>query len=285
MTHPTVLPIRALAMDRAHLRADRGCVDRASPRGCPPDFGRAAKLRPQLNASIVHVPYPYRGDRLDTKNVDMRSGAAVFAVQGPPRPVPVAQVVASRTAALTLVEASVALWWVARSVARPPARDARHVMTDLESPTPTSMVLARCSTEHRVGSFRRRAACHPLLGRLPLAFPGAATSFCPAAADLRPDAVDLARRTSANGPTRFPSGATAAFATPICRPRADPKTKTSRSPESAGRASPTPSGMLGQRFLTDHVAVLERRQTSRGHQTMPISADVRGGLKNTRIAR
>ena len=214
------------------------------------------ELRPQRGERSVPAPRP----RLERPHAHLRHRVAVRARRRTgSRRYAVEELPPRELAALAVVEGQVALGWIAatwRGLLPEFERVLGGTSTSLDPDLDDS---AHPRRRHRAGPVTAAARGPPAVrsaATATLAAAGARRARCAGATAGCPGA----RRSAPGGAsTRSPSVATAACATPTCRRRAGPRTRTSTSGPTSGSASRTRSGTCGRkRFLPDHVAVLER---------------------------
>ena len=149
-------------------------------------------------------PHPLSGGpRLDAQDPDMRCRAAMFAVEGSPDRVRLNELSARELRALLLVEAGVAIGWIA---SRWPGllTELRRVLPDIDGAAADTDAKAMLTEAVALAQTSQPLDVHPLLGTLPLAYTMPAGSGRPNAAQLRPDAVD--HDAEAPSPTVFRTG-------------------------------------------------------------------------------
>ena len=221
---------------------------------------------------IVHVPYPSAA-----RNWTRRTLTCGVALQCSPSKDRLAEyrpkdLSAREFRALTLIEGSVALGWVA---SRWPGLlpEMSRVLPDLEIADGDVEAWLMLDRAIELARTRQPLYEHPLLGTLPSTFGAPRAGQCSTtdSAECR----GPARKNAAPGPTPYPSAGTAVCATPTCRRRADPMTTTSTSPLSSGKAFPTPSGMRGRKGSCQSTSRFSNARIPVGVTRPPISPDLR----------
>jgi hypothetical protein len=223
---------------------------------------------------VVHVPYP-----AVAPGWTLRSLSCGVALQCAPSKDRIArhalhELSGRQLQALTIVEAAVALGWI---TARWPgllpefARivPGMHVIRDeLEG----AVMLERADALARSGD---ELHCHPLLGRLPLD-DSSQRGLVASVRRMYGRMPWSSKRTLSRALHTIPVGGQDGERNPNPPPssRADDDDGEIRSDRRAGIPYPEWNAWT-QRFLPDHVAVLERRHSSRARQPPPVSADLR----------
>ncbi len=223
--------------------------------------------------SIVHVPYPSTG-----RDWTRRTLTCGVALQCSPSKDRLAEyrlkdLSAREFRALTLIEGSVALGWVA---SRWPGllTDMRRVLPDLiiaDGDLDAGVMLDRAIELART---RQPLSEHRLLGTLPSAF---STHRGLASAVRRfgrmPWTSTQKRRPR---PYSIPVGGDGGVRNPNLPPPSRPDDNDLDITPDRRQGIPYPEwNVWTKSFLPDHVAVLERSRTSRGQQGAPVSADLR----------
>lgn len=229
-----------------------------------------------LNAgrTIVNVPYP--GVAPDWTLRTLTCGVALQCSPSKDRIAhyPLHELSPRQLRALTLVEGGVALGWVG---SRWPGllAELRRLVPDLEinsGERDGSAMLERANTLARSGGALR---CHPLLGQLPLA--GAAQRGLLASVRRTYGRMPWSsKRTLSRAPHTIPGGGEGGIQNPNLPPPSRPEDEDIeiRSDQRVGIPYPEWNAWT-ERFLPDHVAVLERKHSSRSRPPQPISADLR----------
>jgi len=177
-------------------------------------------------------------------------------------------------AALTIVEGRVALGWVAH---RWPGLlpEAQRVMTDLDCADPDLDGAEMLNLAIDLADSREELRCHPLLGRPPLDVP-ARSAFISALQRIYGRMPWTSAQKYSKRLMSVPVGGEGGVHNPNLPPPSRPEDEDIevRPDERVGIPYPEWNAWT-QRFLTDHVAVLERRHTGRGREDQPIFADLR----------
>ena len=198
----------------------------------------------------------------------------MLSVEGPHCAVPAARVVPRELDALTIVEGAVALRWVAASWSGL-MPELRRVLPDLEVADGELEGSAMLDRALAVARSRQQLNCPPLLGHLPLAVPA---HRGPAAAVRRMYGRMpwTTPRKDAYRAMSVPVGGEGGVRNPNWPPPSRPEDEDIeiRPDQRAGIPYPEWNAWT-QSFLTDHVAVLERKHTTHGRPLAPVSADVR----------
>ena len=242
------------------------------------EFGLSSTLR------FVHVPYPWIG-----RDWTRRTMTCGVALQCSPSKERLAtfrlnEMTARELRAVTLVEAGVALGWIASNW--PGLLDETHrVLPDLPAlPADTDAA----EMINRAISMSRTAeplSVHPLLGRLPLAY----TAPQNLSDKLRRSFGRMPWTTTQKRlprPYSVPVGGDGGVRNPNLPPPAGRRTTTSISLHPTGRASPTPSGIPGQRVSCGTMSPFSNARTpprrGRRSRSPPNCAN---GLKSTPTGR
>jgi nitric oxide reductase NorD protein len=224
--------------------------------------------------AIVNVPYPP-----PSPDWTLRTLTCGVALQCAPSKDRVAQyplheLSPRELGALTLIEGGVALGWVA---ARWPGllTELRRLLPDLEiadADLSGSEILCRTDVLAR---SRQPLDCHPLLGEPPLAV---VTRRGLAAATKRVFGRMpwTSHRTDAERLLSIPVGGEGGVRNPNLPPPSRPEDEELEIRPDQRTGIPYPEwNAWRQSFLTDHVAVLERRHTAHAHSPAPAAMDVR----------
>jgi nitric oxide reductase NorD protein len=271
MTYPTATG--ALAVERASALTAVALSERRRV-GARLVSGERRSFGLNPTRSVVHVPYPY-----PEAGWTRRTLTCGVALQCSPSKDRIAQYELHKLsrrelAALTIVEGRVALGWVAH---RWPGLlpEARNVMTDLDCADADLDGSEMFNRAHELAYSSEELRCHPLLGRLPLAFP-ARNGFVSAVQRMYGRMPWTSPQKYSKRPMSVPVGGDGGVRNPNLPPPSRPEEEDIeiRSDERVGIPYPEWNAWT-QRFLADHVAVMERRQTSRGRSDHAISAEVR----------
>jgi nitric oxide reductase NorD protein len=223
---------------------------------------------------VVHVPYP-----TPDSGWTRRTLTCGVALQCSPSKDHIAhyrlhELPPRQLAALTIVEGGVALGWIA---VRWPGLlpEARRVMPDLviaDADLDGTEMLDRADALARSG---QELCSYPLLGKLPLAFP-ARSALSAALRRMYGRMPWTSPRTYSKRLMSVPVGGEGGVRNPNLPPpsRPDDEDIEIRSDQRVGIPYPEWNAWT-QRFLVDHVAVLERRQPIRGRRELAVSTDVR----------
>lgn len=222
--------------------------------------------------SIVHVPYPVAGDWT------RRTLTCGVALQCSPSKDRLAQyrlreLSTRELRALAVVEASVALGWVA---SRWPGLlpEMRRVVPDLETADAdmeAAVMLDRAIELARTG---RSPAAHSLLGTLPSAFPAPRGLVSALRRYGRMPWTSTQKRRPR--PYSVPVGGDGGVRNPNLPPPSRPEDNDLDITPDRRQGIPYPEwNAWAKSFLPDHVAVLERPRTDRGRESAPVCADLR----------
>jgi nitric oxide reductase NorD protein len=271
MTRPDVRPAttveRACALTAVALsgrRRESACLMSGEHRG----FGLNSSRR------VVHVPYPPLEPGWTRRTLTCGVALQCSPSKDIVAQYPLHELPPRELAALTLVEGSVALGWIAD---RWPGLlpEARRVMPDLEiadSELDGVEMLTRSDTLART---RKQLCCPPLLGRLPVTSP-ARNALVSAMRRMYGRMPWTSPRTYSKRLMSVPVGGEGGIRNPNLPPPSRPEDEDIEIRPDQRVGIPYPEwNAWTQRFLVDHVAVLERRQPIRGRRHAVVSADVR----------
>lgn len=262
MTNPGSIE-RSCALTAVAL-SERRRGDARLTTGADRGFGLDAGLR------VVQVPYPVL-----TPDWTRRTVTCGVALQCSPSKDRIAryrlsELSARERRALTLIEAGVALGWIAQ---RWPGllTEMRRVLPDLAAGAPDSEATTMLDRAVELARTRQRLPAHPLLGSLPCAAPeqrGLATVI--RRYGRMPWTTTQKRRPR---PYSVPVGGDGGVRNPNLPPPSRPQdTELEISPERR-QGIPYPEwNAWTTSFLPNHVAVVERRRRTPDHQPAPIAA-------------
>lgn len=229
-----------------------------------------------LNSSrrMVHVPYPPPEPGWTRRT--LTCGVALQCSPSKDRiaQYPLHELPPRELAALTIVEGGVALGWIAL---RWPGLlpEARRVMPDLEIADGDLDVLHMLDRTDALARSGQRLRCHPLLGRLPLASP-ARSAFASALRRMYGRMPWTSPRTYSKRLMSVPVGGEGGIRNPNLPPPSRPEDADIEIRPDRRVGIPYPEwNAWTRRFLTDHVAVLERKHPSHGRPHVAVSPDVR----------
>ena len=223
--------------------------------------------------SIVHVPYPPVAPGWTRRTL-----TCGVALQCSPSKERIAEyrltdLSARELRALAVVEAGVALGWVA---SRWPGllTEMRRLLPDIE--IADGGMEAAVMFDRAIGLARRRRplATHPLLGTLPSAFaPPRGLVSAVRRYGRMPWTSTLKRRPR---PYSVPVGGDGGIRNPNLPPPSRPDESDLDINPRRRQGIPYPEwNTWTKRFLSDHVAVVERTPSRHGHRQAPVSADLR----------
>jgi nitric oxide reductase NorD protein len=228
-----------------------------------------------LNAALtfVHVPYPAMRDwtrRTLTCGVALQCSPSKERVTD----YRLNELSARELRALTLVEAGVALGWIA---SRWPGLlpDVRRVLPDVLPAADDMDAAEMLSRAITLAASRQALAVHPLLGKLPLAY----TMPQGMADKLRRSFGRMPWTTTQKRlprPYSVPVGGDGGVRNPNLPPPSRPQDNDLDITPEHRPGIPYPEwNMWTKRFMHDHVAVLERADTHRTRHPPPVAVDVR----------
>jgi hypothetical protein len=224
--------------------------------------------------TIVNVPYPALAPSWTLRS--LTCGVALQCAPSKDRIAryPLHELSPRELGALSIVEGAVALGWVG---SRWPGLlpELRRLLPDLEmqdGELDARAMLGRATALARSGQPLRG---HPLLGQLPLAVP-VQRGLLASARRMMGRMRWSSRRTFSRGRHTIPVGGEGGIQNPNLPPPSRPEDEEIeiRSDRRVGIPYPEWNAWT-QRFLPDHVAVLERKHPSRSARARPISADLR----------
>lgn len=224
--------------------------------------------------TIVNVPYP--GVTPDWTLRTLTCGVALQCSPSKDRiaPYPLHELSARELAALTLVEGGVALGWVS---SRWPGLlpELRRLLPNLEMHSGALDGPAMFDRANALARSGRELNCHSLLGRLPRAV-SVQRGLLASARRIYGRMPWSSKRTLSRAPHTIPVGGTGGTQNPNLPPPSRPEDEDTeiRPDQRAGIPYPEWNDWT-QRFLPDHVAVLERKHPSRFRPRRPVSAELR----------
>ncbi|HZQ31548.1 MAG TPA: MorD protein [Mycobacterium sp.] len=222
--------------------------------------------------SIVHVPYPPAADwtrRTLTCGVALQCSPSKDRLAG----YRLHDLTARERRALTVVEASVAMGWIA---SRWPGllTEIQRVLPSLQIGDADMDAAAMFDRAIHLARTRQPLPEHPLLGTLPSAFSDSAGLTSAIKRYGRMPWTSAQKRRPR--PYSVPVGGDGGVRNPNLPPPSRPEDNDLDVGPDRRRGIPYPEwNSWTKSFLPDHVAVLERRRTHRHRGTTPVSADLR----------
>jgi nitric oxide reductase NorD protein len=223
--------------------------------------------------TFVHVPYPAMRDwtrRTLTCGVALQCSSSKERITE----YRLNELSARELRALTLVEAGVALGWIAH---RWPGLlpEVRRVLPDLPAESPDMDALQMLNRAISLADTGRALTVHPLLGRLPVAY----TTPRGLADKLRRSFGRMPWTTTQKRiprPHSVPVGGEGGVRNPNLPPPSRPQGNDLDITPEHRPGIPYPEwNTWTQRFIHDHVAVLERADTRSARHPVPVAVDVR----------
>lgn len=229
-----------------------------------------------MNASrnIVNVPYPPVAP-----DWSLRTLTCGIALQCSPSKdriaqYPLHQLSARELGALTIVEGAVALGWVGT---RWPGllSEFHRLVPDLNMISSELDGAAMLERAQALARSDRELRCHPLLGQLPLIAP-AERGLLASIRRMYGQMPWSSKRTLSRALHTIPVGGQGGIQNPNLPPPSRPEEEDPEIRSDRRTGIPYPEwNAWTERFLPDHVAVLERKHVSRSKATPPSSADLR----------
>ena len=271
MTHPGARP--ALAVERACAVTAVALSERRRV-GARLMSGERRTFGLNATRNVVHVPYPY-----PETGWTRRTLTCGVALQCSPSKERIAQYAlhnlsARELVALTIVEGRVALGWLARQW---PGLlpEAQRVMAGLDCADAELDGIEMLNRAHDLAHSGDQLRCHPLLGRPPVAV-AARSGFLSAMQRMYGRMPWSSAEKYSKRLMSVPVGGEGGVRNPNLPPPSRPEDDDIEIRPEQRVGIPYPEwNAWTQRFLIDHVAVLERRHRSRGEGGHAISTDVR----------
>ncbi len=224
--------------------------------------------------------------QLDAQNPDMRCGTAVFAVEGSPGRLPVERAVGARAPCAALVEAGVAIGWIA---SRWPGllAELQRTLPDIDAAAGRHGCPGDARPGHHSGAQTSQPLnVHPLLGTLPLAYtmPRGFTDKLRRSFGRMPWTTTQKRLPR---PYSVPVGGDGGVRNPNLPPPSRPQDNDLDITPEHRPGIPYPEwNTWTKRFMPDHVAVLEKVHTQHARASRRRSPPTSGnGSPNTPIGR
>ena len=224
--------------------------------------------------TIVNVPYPALAPDWTLRT--LTCGIALQCSPSKDRIArhPLHELSRRESAALTIVEAEVALGWIA---SRWPGllSELRRLLPGLETRRGELDGAAMLDRASALAASGVALHPHPLLGQLPLAVP-AQRGLLASVRRMHGRMPWSSRRTLSRDAHTIPVGGEGGIQNPNLPPSSRPEEEEIEIRADRRAGIPYPEwNTWTKRFLPDHVAVLERKLPSRARQPRPISADLR----------
>jgi len=224
--------------------------------------------------SIVNVPYPALAPDWTLRTLTCGVALQCAPTKDLLAQYPLHQLTPRQLQALAIVEGEAALGWV---ISRWPGLlpEFRRLLPEMISDTGEPDVPAMLDRAQALARSSRVLNCHPVLGQLPLGA-SAQRGLLASAQRLYGQMPWNSKRPLSQTLHTIPVGGQGGAKNPNLPPPSRPEEEDPEIRTSQRAGIPYPEwNAWKDAFLPDHVAVLERKLSSRAQQTQPVSTDLR----------